>query len=146
MGDWYDPGACSAIPVPKPAPSLTRLRAWFGGSEVASPEWERIATLMLDRGIVGCQLELPPGTRWQRVKLRSPAKDVEVRRWTLLLHDGSIQDLSVGCLLQGTETRPILIAGRTVLAMTLDCQTRECARAVRVEVWAERERVVAEPV
>ena len=41
------------------------------------------------------------------MKVSAMSVDVQVRRLAVEFSDGSLQDLSIGCLLRGLESRPI---------------------------------------
>jgi hypothetical protein len=74
------------------------------------------------------------------VKLKSPRVDIRIRRWALEFDNGSIQDFSLTCLLRGTESRPMTIAGRQLKRMVVEYEAREGARGA-LEVWARAWRV-----
>ena len=83
-------------------------------------EWQRIAELKIE-GLAGkSRLPISPESSFRLIKLRSRQGDVEVYRWTLLFDDGTLQELSINCLFEGSESRPILIAGRRLNGMVVE--------------------------
>jgi len=83
-------------------------------------EWQRIAELKIE-GLAGkSKFPVSPDRSFRLIKLRSRQGDVEVYRWTLLFDDGTLQELSINCLFEGSESRPILIAGRRLNGMVVE--------------------------
>ena len=136
MDNWTKPGIGRGRGVTRTRSILSKLLVWLSGPGSLCTDWQRIATVTAEQGRGKCHLSMPR-MKLRVVKLKSPAMDVQVRRWTLDFDDGSIQDLSIGCLLRGTESRSIVVAGRALKGMIVECKANECVRAARLEVWAQ---------
>ncbi len=118
-------------------PKQSVLRGFFAWAwrESRRPAWQRLASLPIGRTASGQQRGWNEPQSYRFIKLRAAAADVQVRRLTLELGDGSIQDLSIGCLL-----------GRLQIAAHEDRRERveghlaeyQSAGRVRggIEVWA----------
>jgi hypothetical protein len=96
--------------------------------------WERIARLATDCVACTHQVLLPPSRTFTGVKLRSPKIDVQICRWTLEFDNGSTEDFSVGCLLGGTESTPVMV-DQVLKRVIVDCQAQAGACG-NVEIWA----------
>ncbi|HXK04606.1 MAG TPA: hypothetical protein VMS37_19545 [Verrucomicrobiae bacterium] len=113
---------------------ITRV---LGLSYVGAPaDWNRIAHVAVAPPKGRLRVDLDIGNGLCFVKLKSPLVDIRVFRWTLEFADGSIQDLSVGCLLAGTESRPMPVAGRRLKGMVVDYEMARGSRRGRLESWA----------
>lgn len=115
---------------------MTKWIAGLLGGGGVPAGWNRIAHLAIagDSGRWRINLDLNAGLRY--VKLKSPLVDILVYRWTLEFEDGRIQDLSVGRLLAGTESRPMAIAGRRLKGMAVEYSLASGVRRGRLESWA----------
>ena len=120
----------------QPATILSRLFDWRPGDSRLGREsgWERVACLEIGR-TAGNQLRFNPNGSYRVVKLRAPSMDVEIRRLTPEFIEGSLQDLSIGSLLCGCESRPMNVVGRDLKGIALEYDARARARG-KVEVWA----------
>jgi hypothetical protein len=84
---------------------------------------------------------MDPERSFRLIKLRSRRGDVEVYRWTLHFDDGTLQELSINCLFQGTESRPILIAGRRLKEMVVEYDAPRTGLRGVLEILAQPEVV-----
>ena len=100
-------------------------------------EWRRIAELTVEGFAGKRELRLDPTNCFRMIKLRSRSVSVEVFRWTLQFDDGAIQELSVNCLFEGAESRPILIAGRRLKGMLVEYDAPKSTRRGQLEIWAQ---------
>src|SRR5438309_9048100 len=69
-------------------------------------EWRRIARLPVNGSCGGKEVTLSPSRVFRNMNLRSAGADIDIRRWLLTFSDGSIQDLSLPCLLKGSDPAP----------------------------------------
>ena len=99
-------------------------------------DWRRIAGLTVAGTSGKNEIDLDPNNAFRLLKLRSHSVDVDVYRWILEFEDGSTQNLSVDCLLDGTESRPMMIAGRRLKGMLVEYDASLAARRGKLEVWA----------
>ena len=92
---------------------------WPTDRIAAVAEWQKIAGLEVigDSGLN--QVSIKPGRKYRNIKLRSPATDLDVRRWSLEFQDGTILDLPVNGLLKGTESKPMDIGGRRMKSVVV---------------------------
>jgi len=129
--------ARAIVPI-QPRPStLKRLFAWPWGYSLCSPEsdWQRVASLAVGGGAGPHALTLHSDAGYRFVKLRATSLDVDVRRFTLEFGDGSLQDLSIGRLLRGCESRPMNFTGREWKGILVEYRLRAGERG-KIEVWA----------
>ena len=117
-------------------PILNRLFGCRRGEwiSVLEDRWERIANLQIG-GRRGQVLDFKPNGTYRSVKLRAPSADVQIRRLTLRFVNGSLQDLSIGTVYRGCESRPIGTVARDLSGIALEYEPRAGAQG-RVEVWA----------
>jgi len=105
--------------------------------EDADTGWQRIARLSV-RGAGGVsRLEVDPNKGFRLIKLRSLSAGVEVYRWILKFDDGTTQDLSVNCLLDGADSSAMLIAGSRLTGMVVEYEATKATRQGRLEIWAQ---------
>ena len=100
-------------------------------------DWQQIAELEIESVAGKSRLPVNPDANFQLVKLRSRRGDVEVYRWTLQFDDGSIQELSINCLFDGAESRPILVAGRHLKEMIVEYEAPRTTRRGVLEILAK---------
>ena len=119
--------------------NLTERFAWRWGEAAAAQErdWQKIGAVAMDGTAGRDQVTLRQAARYRLIKLRCRGVDVEVNRWTLRFEDGAILDLSVNCLLAGTESRPMLILGRRLRGVVVEYAPRWATRRGRLEIWAQ---------
>jgi len=104
-------------------------------------EWQRIAELAVEGGAGSGRLPMDPERSFRFIKLRSRHGDVEVYRWTLHFEDGSLQELSINCLFEGTESSPILVAGRRLKGMVVEYDAPRTTHRGVLEILAQPETV-----
>jgi hypothetical protein len=120
---------------------VTHLRTHFQSLWPEPPipvaaEWQKLAGIAVDEGGLK-QVNISPDRSFQAIKLRSFAADLDVRRWVMEFHDGSILDVSVNLLLEGTESKPVAIAGRRLKTVVVKYDPTGVARRGRLEIWGE---------
>jgi|SRR4051794_19004980 hypothetical protein len=121
------------------------MKEWILGlfamdaSGVPAPEgWQRIAQVRVERASGRNEIKVEPACDFSLLKLRSLSVDMEVSRWTVEFENGSLQDLSVGWLMKGTECRPMQVAGRRLKGMAVEYAAGARARAGMLDVFAHR--------
>jgi len=119
-------------------PLWRRIFAWipWRSSAASDDGWERLASFAIGRRTGEQHVTVQPATGYRLLKLRAPSTDLDVRRLVLEFSDGNLQDLSIGTLLRGTESRPASVAGRDLAAIVLEYRDRAGIRG-KVEVWAQ---------
>jgi hypothetical protein len=123
---------------------ISRLRRQFrrrgppgGASPALDVEWQRIAGLSVARVPEANQVSIRPDRNFQKIKLRSLGSDIDIYRWILEFHDGTILDLSVNLLLEGCESSPMRIAGRRLKRVLVRFDGSRVTRRGRLEIWAQ---------
>jgi hypothetical protein len=104
---------------------------WRESNRCRDAVWQRVATLRIGRGEQTVRLNAHGGCRF--IKVRATSVDVHVRRLTLEFSDGSLQDLSIGCLVRGCESRPMSISGRELKGVAMEYKA--AGTRGQVEVW-----------
>jgi len=119
--------------------SIKHIRSRFRCSwpELEQAEWQKIADLTLAGACGLNQLNLAPDRIFRQIKLRPLATDLDVYRWTMEFNDGSILDLSVPRLLEGTESKPVTISGKRLKRVVVKFDPRRVARRGQLEIWAQ---------
>ena len=100
-------------------------------------DWQKIGVLPVSPA--GGRMQFNPDDQngFRFIKLRSRGADVEIDHWTLEFDDGSVLDLSVNCLLSGTESRPMAVARRRLRRITVKYAALQSTGRARLEVWAQ---------
>jgi len=115
-----------------------RLGPYWPGSQISGEnEWQRIAGLAVAGACGLNQVNLEPDRIFRKIKLRPLATDLDVSHWTMEFNDGSILDMSVPRLLEGTESKPITITGKGLKRVVVKYDPRRVARRGRLEIWAQ---------
>jgi len=110
---------------------------WPGSKIPDEADWQKIAGLTV-AGAGGLnQVHIAPDRIFRKIKLRPLATDLDVSRWTMEFNDGSILDLSLPRLLEGTESKPITISGKRLKRVVVKYDPRRVARRGRLEIWAQ---------
>ena len=110
---------------------------WRDAPAIADSDWERIARLAVAGGRGVHQVTIRADRCLHGIKLRSINADIDVYRWVLEFQDGTILDLSVNCLLEGSESRPMPISGRQLKRIVVRFDARRFTRRARLEIWAQ---------
>jgi hypothetical protein len=97
--------------------------------------WKRVARLQIGRASAGLGLNWTADRNYRFIKLRAISVDVQVRRLAVEFSDSSLQDLSIGFLLRGSESRPIGVGQNEAKGILLEYRAAAGARG-EVEVWA----------
>jgi hypothetical protein len=84
---------------------------------------------------MGLGLKWTADGKYRFLKLRAKSVDVQVRRLAVEFSDGSLQDLSIGFLLSGSESLPIRIGQSEAKGILLEYRAAVGTRG-EVEVWA----------
>ena len=116
---------------------LCRLFAWAWPESMGCRDlvWQRVARLQIS-GSPGVKVvNLNARGCYRFVRLKPVSVDVRVLRLTLEFSDDSLQDLSMGSLLQGSESRPMSIECGQLRGIVMQYEVRTGAHG-RVEVWA----------
>src|SRR4051812_1370195 len=116
---------------------LRRLFAprWPPSARSGDFAWKRVATLPIGRAGAGLGLNWTADRNYRFIKLRPMSVDVHVRRLAVEFSDGSLQDLSIGFLLRGSESRPISVGRNEEKGILLDYRAPAGSRG-EVQVWA----------
>ena len=118
------------------------FRSRFGGGAAGlrtpdEAKWKRIAGLAV-AGACGLNtVNIDPDQIFRKIKLRPMATDLDVCRWTMEFNDGSILDLSLPRLLEGTESKPVSITGRQLKRVMVKYDPDRVTRRGRLEIWAQ---------
>ncbi len=83
------------------------------------------------------RVNIDPNRRFTKIKLRCLATNLDVHRWTMEFNDGSILDMSLHCLLDGTESKPVMIPGRLLKKVVVRYDPRRVTRRGRLEIWGQ---------
>ena len=108
-----------------------------GGPITNGSGWERIAEIEVEGAAGRRVIRVSSEVRYRYIKLRARQGDVEVFRWTLQFTDESSQELTIGCLFEGSESRTILIGDRRLLEMAVEYDAPRGAKRGVLEVWAQ---------
>jgi hypothetical protein len=100
-------------------------------------EWQKIAGLPVSGASANGQIVVRPDRDFVNIKLRSMGTDIDIERWSLEFHDGTILVLSIHGLLAGTESRPLAIAGRILKRVVIRFDGNSVQRGGRLEIWAQ---------
>ncbi len=115
-----------------------RFGGWLPGYQTPDEaEWQRIAGLAVAGACGLNQVNLAPDRIFSKIKLRPLATDLDVDRWTMEFNDGSILDLSLPRLLEGTESKPVTITGKRLKRVVVKYDPRRVARRGRLEIWGQ---------
>lgn len=114
------------------------LGVYWPGSQLSDEaEWQRIAGLTVADTCGYNQVDIHLNRIFNKIKLRTLATDLDVYRWTMEFNDGSILDLSLPRLLDGTESKAVTITGKMLKRIVVKYDSREVARRGRLEIWAQ---------
>ena len=120
---------------------IEHFRSRFGdypaGSRIPDEaKWQRIAGLAV-AGACGLNtVNIFLDQSFRKIKLRTMATDLDVCRWTMEFNDGSILDLSLPHLLEGTESKPVSITGKRLKRVMVKYDPDRVSRRGRLEIWA----------
>jgi hypothetical protein len=114
---------------------------WIGRLRKAdtSPgaDWQKLAGQSVAGNRGQNQFVIRPDRAFQTIKLRSLAADLIVHRWILEFHDGTILNLAVTSLLEGSESKPLPIPGRRLTKVVVRYDATKVTRRGRLEIWAQ---------
>jgi hypothetical protein len=129
--------ARASEPIRRKQSTLPRLFAWPWRQSARSWDigWKRVAKLHIGRAGAGLGLNWTADRNYRFIKLRATSLDVQVRRLAVEFSDGSLQDLSIGSLLRGSESRPIRVGQSEAKGILLEYRAAAGARG-EVEIWA----------
>ncbi len=116
------------------------VRSRFFGRRTEDPfeaEWQRIAGLTVAGACGRNHVNIAPDRIFRKIKLRPLATDLDVCRWTMEFNDGSILDLSVPRLLEGTESKPVTITGKYLKRVIVRYDPGRVTRRGRLEIWGQ---------
>jgi hypothetical protein len=110
---------------------------WLKTGPPEDSEWHRIAGLPVSgaRGIN--HVSVGADRIFQRIKLRCLGSDIDVDQWILEFHEGTILDLSVNCLVEGSESQPVTIGGKRLKRVIVKFDGTRVRRRGRLEIWAQ---------
>jgi len=118
--------------------SIAPRTSYWGETQLFSDtKWRKVGVLALDGRGGRNQCTVGLNENFSLVKLRSQGADVELYQWILQFDDGTIVDLSLTSLLEGTESRPMWIGGRRLRAVGVEYAPPSLKRRGRLEVWAQ---------
>jgi hypothetical protein len=108
---------------------------WLAPARFWDSSWKRVARLQIGRASAGLGLNWTAARNYRFIELRAMSVDVRVRRLAVEFSDGSLQALSIECLLRGSESRPIGVGRGEAKGILLEYRATVGARG-EVEVWA----------
>jgi hypothetical protein len=116
---------------------VRRLLAWRWGQSARCRDfaWKRVASLQIGQAVTGSGLNWTADRNYRFIKLRALSVDVQVRRLAVEFSNGSLQDLSIGMLLRGSESLPIRVGQSEAKGILMEYRAGPGARG-EVEVWA----------